>query len=129
MQLGEYLQRNPYDMEAYDLLARFDQEIALQALEAHVTSRLTRPGDWIVEDYPSAEEVQRLLRFYVAVDRMAQARELVERMRRFFADELPRPPFDVYREVRALEQRYREVRRDPLADRLRQALPEAWRSR
>jgi O-antigen ligase len=125
-ELAEYMARDPYDLAGYELMARINPDGAVRALEAHVISRLSRPEDWIVEDYPTAEEVQKLLQFYVAMDRMDAARGLVERVRRFFTDELPRPPFDLDKQVRALAQQYREKGRNALAERLRKAVPEAW---
>ena len=125
-QLTEYLARDPYDLAAYDVLARMDPEAAIDALAVHVLPRLSRPADWIVEDYPEPDEVKKLLHYYVASRRTDAARDLVERVQRFFTDELRRQPYDVKKLVRSLEQKYRDSDKDELAERLRQMLPQVW---
>jgi len=125
-ELHEYMPRNPYDLDAYDLLTRMDPEEAVRALAGHVLSRLSREEGWIVEDYPGSDEVRKLLDFYVRTDRPQAARELVERVRRFFATERVSRPVDAHKEVRALEQGHREAGRDALAQKVREMLPEAW---
>ena len=52
-----------------------------------------------------------------------------KRVRRFFTDELMRRPYDVGKQVRALEEKYRQTDRDALAERLRKTLPEVWTDR
>jgi hypothetical protein len=125
-ELAEYMARDPYDLAAYSLLGRIDLGAAVEMLQTHVLSRLSRPEDWIIEDYPGPEEVRRLLHFYVRLGHTHAARDLVERVQRFFADELGRRPYNVAKLVREMENTYRETGRDEHAERLREMLPDAW---
>jgi hypothetical protein len=50
----------------------------------------------------------------------------VERVERFFADELQRRPYDVAALAVALEKEYRDSDRPHLAERIREMLPEFW---
>ncbi len=147
-QLVRYLTRNPYMpdraatpsarrrarivSDAYSLLAALRMDLATQMLEEHVLSRLGQPGDWIVEDYPSAAEVRKLLHFYFLAGRWTRARELVEKVEAFFASaELaaPRLRVDALEEVRRVAATYRRSGQEAhhrLHEQIRERFPDAW---
>jgi O-antigen ligase len=124
--LHAYLARNPYDLEAYDTLWKLDPAIATSALESHVLGRLKMEEDWIIEDYPTDEEVRRLLGFYASRARWMQVRALTQQLTEFFRTHKVGLPYDPLAQVRWLADQYERMGREELGKQLRQAIPEAW---
>ncbi|KPK57717.1 MAG: hypothetical protein AMK73_09850, partial [Planctomycetes bacterium SM23_32] len=126
-QLDEFMSRDPYELEAYALLGKLaGHEAAMLALEDHVLSRLHQDEDWIAEDFPTANEVSVLLNLYVMLGRWQRAREMIMRVRDFYAEADVTRPVDAFAEVRRLERHYEQSATPERARGLREIIPEAW---
>jgi tetratricopeptide (TPR) repeat protein len=128
-QLQRFMQTNPYETDAYLLLARVDPGRATRALEGHVLPRLQKQPNWIVQDYATADEIRVLLHLYVRLNRAAQARELVNRAAKFYSATQVEDRVDPLEQVRALARTYEEHDRPRRAQWLRRVFPEAWDQR
>jgi len=128
-ELDEYLVRDIRRLTAYDLLAEAGSlELAINALEAHVLSRLSQPEDCIVEDYPTSKELRKLLDLYARSGQWERARVVLGEVRQLLdAAKTARKP-DVRKQTRLLARAYRKTGRQALAAALEAVFPEAFRA-
>ena len=128
-QLAEFMRRDPYELMAYTVAYRQDRADGTRMLAEHIYGRLQRPDNWVIEDYPTFEEVRRLLTYYAASSRWRDAQMLVASVQEFFATADVRTQFDPLNAVRSLVKRYRARDLDETVESLLLAFPEARRPR
>jgi len=124
--LEQFLRRNPYNVEAYRLLARIIPQAAIDGLEQHVISRLTDQEGQIVRDYPTPEEVQTLVDFYVRAGQWQRAKAFAERAESFDAGARPRDRVNVRGQLRRLASTYAGSGQSELARQVGAVFPKAF---
>ncbi len=124
--LEQFLQRNPYNVEAYSLLARIIPQAAIDGLEQHVVSRLTDQEEEVVQDYPTPDEVRTLLDFYVLAGQYDRAKAFVARADALDAAAEPRPRVNARAQLRRLASAYAKGTHPELAREIQAAFPEAF---
>jgi O-antigen ligase len=127
-ELLAFLERDPHDLGAYRLLVRLDgnRVLAEALLSEHVLSRLHQPEDWVVENYPTADEIMLLLDMQLRLGKLQEARQVFLLARTFFVQADVSWRVNVDGVVRRMAKLYAERGEDHLAGAIRRLMPEAW---